>query len=1057
MLTLAAVVFGWVSFGKLPIELLPDISYPSLTIQTELPDAAPEEVEQLVTDRIEERVAVVGGMKRYHSVSRAGSSEITLEFGWNVDMTAAALDVREKLDLVELPDQARLPIVFRFDPSLDPILRLALTGDLPVADLRRLAEDVVKQRLEVLDGVAAAKVVGGAEEEVRVLLNEARITQLGLTISEVARRLSEENVNTSGGELRDAETAYLLRTVKEFGSLQDIEETILVRQAGREVRVKDVGRVVLGFRDEEIRVRVDGVPAIELHIYKEGDANAVEVARGVRAALAKFQLDRRLSGVTPVVLFDQARYIEESVDNVQSTALLGGILAALILFFFLRDLLSTLVIAISIPISVAVTFFLMQLSGVTLNVMSLGGLALGIGMLVDNSVVVLESIRRRREQMAGSTAQSSTKGSTPSSKEDSVESEGASAEARAETVDCVVEGSREVIGGVIASTLTTVSVFLPLVFVEGVAGQLFGDQALVVTFSLLASLVVSITVIPSLLGNRWGEPDHIFSRASRALQVPLTPLLALFERGVKGATALYSRLLKASLRAVWAAPAIALVLFVTITPQVRNLGTELVPDLFQGQFYFDVELAEGTPIDVTDDRVQLLESALREEVRARGLPVDRIFVSVGGTPVLGDVQAGDQQEHVARVNVSLEPGTSSETEAEVVVALEDAMRSVPNVHPHLGRPSLFTFRDPIEVEVYADELPVLRESALAFAERMRGIPGIWDVDSGVSERSPEFHVSLDPIRLADRKLSQGEVAAELASKALGSVSTQYAAGPKPIDIRVLADGIRRGKREDFSRLSVRPGMDPDNADAPPLLLAALGNLVEGLGPVEVRHLNGERAAQITARVQGRDLGSVSADVEELLTSRLLPPNASAKLSGQNEEMAESLGSLLFALALAIFLVYLVLASSFESLRLPFVIILTVPLGLIGAVVALWIAGSAVGVLAMIGLIMLSGIVVNNGIIFIARIQQHAEAGLSGREAAARAGVERLRPILITTSTTVLGLLPLAVGWGAGAELRQPLAITVIGGLVGATILALFVVPSGYLLLSSRSRGSEDSA
>ncbi|MCA8960442.1 MAG: efflux RND transporter permease subunit, partial [Planctomycetes bacterium] len=453
MLTIAAVVFGVVSFTKLPIELLPDISYPSLTIQTELPDAAPEEVEQLIADRIEPVVGVVSGLQRYHSVSRAGVSEITLEFTWNTDMTVAALDVREKLDLVDLPDGARTPVVFRFDPSLDPVIRLALRGEVPTRDLRRLAEGFVKQRLETVTGVAAAKVVGGADEEVRIELDEGRITALGMTIDEVAARIAAENINRSGGELRDAETAYILRTVNEYGSLEDIEATI-IRDApeGGEVRLRDIGRARLGYRDEEVRVRVRGVPAVELHIYKEGDANSVAVARAVRERIGEASRDRRMQGVEAEILFDQARYIEESVQNVQSTALLGALLAAIVLFLFLRDLLSTLIIALSIPISVTVTFLCMRAADVSINVMSLGGLALGIGMLVDNSVVVLEAVHRRRD--LGTSYR-----------------------------DAVLVGTGEVFGGVVASTLTTVSVFLPLIFVEGVAGQVFRDQALVVTFS----------------------------------------------------------------------------------------------------------------------------------------------------------------------------------------------------------------------------------------------------------------------------------------------------------------------------------------------------------------------------------------------------------------------------------------------------------------------------------------------------------------------------------------------------------------------------------------------
>lgn len=1015
MVTLAGVVFGVLGFTKLPIELLPDINYPSLTVQTELPDAAPEEVEQLVTWPIEQVVGVVGGLERYHSESRPGVSEVTLEFSWNTDMDAASLDVREKLDLVDLPDDALSPVVYRFDPSLDPMMRLALTGPIPVRDLRKLAENVVRKQLETVSGVAAAKEVGGAEEEVIVEVDEHKLDALGLTIEDVARRIGEENVNRSGGELRSADTAYLVRTVRQFETVAAIEETILRESPdGGRVRLADVGSARIGQQDREVRVRVAGVTGVEIHVYKEGDANAVQVARAVRERLAAFRQDRRLAGTNLEILFDQARYIEESVANVQGTALVGAVLAALVLLMFLREILSTTIIALSIPVSVAVTFLLMHVSGISLNVMSLGGLALGIGMLVDNSVVVLEAVARRREE------------GHP---------------------DPVVTGTAEVVGGIVASTLTTICVFLPLVFVEGVAGELFYDQAMTVTFALVASLFVALTVIPTVLVNTPMSPGGRVGVALRWLVVPLSPAIWFVQTSLAFLTALYQRGLALVVRAPWFAPALAALLFLAVVPRAGELGTELVPRLTQGEFFYDLELPEGTPLDTTDARVQEMEEAVA--AAAGRFPIVRSFASIGGTPVLGDVRAGDRRDHIARLHVELERGTPREVEDELTRSLDAAFARIPECPVRLGRPSLFSLREPIEVEVFATRLDDLEAAADRVRERLAAIPGLLDVTSSVAESSPEVHVSLDPVRLAAAGLSQGQVADTLAAKGLGQVPTQYTRSEKPIDVRVQVEGARRETVRDIERRSVRL-IDRGR----PVVLSSVGRIEEGAGPVSIYHVGGERAASITARLGGRDLGSASRAVEdalhELEQTSALGSRATAQMSGQNVEMRESFVSLALALGLAVFLVYLVLASTFESLRLPFVIVLTVPLGFIGAVFSLWLGGFPLGIFAMIGVILLCGIVVNNGIIFVARIQQQAASSSSMAEAVTLAGRERLRPILITSLTTILGLLPLALGLGAGAELRQPLAVTVVGGLLVGTVLTLLVVPSGYLLLAGRT-------
>ncbi len=1026
MVTLAAVVFGVVSFSKLPLELLPDISYPTLTVQTELPDAAPQEVEQLVTRPVEQVVGVVQGLRRYHSTSRAGVSEVTLEFGWDTDMSRASLDVREKLDLVDLPDDARSPVVYRFDPSLDPMLRISLEGAFETKELRRLAETIVKQRLETLNGVAAARVVGGAEEEVRVTLDDERLGALGLSFDQVTRRIGEENVNRSGGELRDQDTAYRLRTVSEFESLEQIADTIVRYSDGGVVRVRDIGDVYSATDEREVRVRVSGRPAVQLHVYKEGDANAVQVARGVRSRLAALSSERSLSGAELTILFDQASYIEEAVENVQSSALLGALLAALVLYFFLRDWLSTMVIALSIPISVSVTFLLMRIFDISLNVMSLGGLALGVGMLVDNSVVVLESISRLREK--GWPAWES-----------------------------VITGTRQVMGGVISSTLTTISVFLPLVFVEGMAGQVFRDQALTVTFSLVASLFVSITLIPAVMAHRAQPiPAAGFRKVARAallgvgraLHWVLLPMTWLFQRALVSIASAYDRVLRSALAAPWAAPLAAALLFLAVVPRAADLGTELIPDLFQGEFHYDLELAEGTPLEATDAKVQEIEAVLERVRAAESLRVDMWYATIGSAPVLGEVRSGERRDHVARVHIRMEPRAGTAEEERAIAAIDRSLAAIPDCPIRLGHPTLFTFRAPIEVEVYDEDLDRLSESALEIAERLHHIPGLVDIEDGVPERSPEIHVVLDPVKLANFDLSQGEIARVLAAKGLGEIPTQFRHAVKPIDIRVEVRGARKGSMEDAARLNVTAGSE---GSSPPLQLASLGSLREGLGPVEIRHVGGERAVLVTARTSGVDLGGASIEVDRTVRAAMLSPTSSARLSGQNEEMRASLRSLGFALALAIFLVTMVLASTFESLTLPFVVILTVPLGLIGAVASLWILGWPVGVLSLIGGILLCGIVVNNGIIFVARIQQLSERGHGPTEAARLAGLERLRPILITSATTILGLLPLALGVGAGAELRRPLAVTVVGGMIVATALTLMVVPCGYRLIARERR------
>jgi HAE1 family hydrophobic/amphiphilic exporter-1 len=1060
MAALAAVVFGLVSLGRLDVGLLPDIRYPTLTVQTELPGSAPVDVENLVTRPLEEAVGVVPGLRQVHSISQTGLSRITLEFDWGTPMDYAGLDVREKLDLVRLPDDASLPVLLKYDPSLDPVLRIGLWGDLPLQRVRTVAEDVLKTEIEAIAGVAAARVSGGLEEEVQVLVDEGRLAALGLDIATVEQALARQNVNASGGRLRDRGAEYTVRTLRRFENLDDLRDVTIGAVGGRPVALREVADVVRGHRERTETTHVDGRESVEVAVFKEGDANTVETARLVRQALERLQ-QRLPDGLHQDVLFDQSVYISRSVDEVRSNALVGGLLAVLVLFVFLRDLRSTVVIGLAIPLSIVATFILMLTRGVSLNVMSLGGLALGVGMLVDNSIVVLEAIQRRREEAGGRVA---------------------------DPRQVAAAGAAEVAGAVTASTLTTVAVFVPIVFVVvGVAGQVFRDQALTVTFSLFVSLLVSLTFTPTAVAlgarprdgapmswrARWRPSDHS-RRMPRRVLAEVGHFLALglpllLVGGVRGLGRLlawlltsalrpltsgharlwprlatgYDRLLAGALGARFAVLALVAVVAAGAVALLPGLGAELVPPLAQGTLTLQVELPEGTPLDRTDRVCADLER------RLAALPdVARVAAEVGLSRE-GGGGGTRQKENRAEIHLQLAAG-DKETERRVLAAARGMTEGAPVQRLEVRRPALLNLSAPVEVDVYGHDLAALQRGADAVAEALGRVDGLDDVRQAMVPGSPEIRIQLDRDKLGMLGLDQGEVSRTIRAKVGGVVPGRLRDGERHLDIRV------RGRADERSSLAAVQDLVVAERDGITVPLLAVADLTEERGPAEIHRLGGRRAALVTADLTGRDLGSVSLDIEQRLRGLTLPAGVTATLGGQNREMSRSFRSLQLAVLLAVFLVYLVMASQFESVVYPLIIMVTVPVALAGAVYGLAVTGRPLSVFAVIGAIMLAGIVVNNGIVLVDRMNQLRRRGLGVRDAALQGGRERLRPILMTTATTVLGLLPMALGLGEGAELRAPLAVTVIGGLLLATGLTLVAVPVLYTLLSGVLR-SEDAA
>ncbi len=1046
MFTIAIALFGFVSLSRLNVNLLPDIAYPTITIRTELTGAAPLEVENLLTKPIEEAVGVIRNVRLVRSVSRSGQSDVTLEFAWGTDMDIAGVDVREKIDIVELPLEANRPLLLRFDPSSEPILRLGLlqkegaatagtvANEAALKSLRRLAEDRIKNDLEAEEGTAAVKVSGGLEDEVEIRVDQQRLSQLGLTIGQVAERIRAENVNLSGGRLEEGSQRFLVRTINEFQTVEAFADAIVASVGGRPVYLRDVATVTRGYKEREAITRVNGRESVELAVYKEGDANTVQVAKrlGRRLEQVRATLPENLELVE---IYDQSEFIAAAIDEVTSAAISGGLLAIIVLYGFLGDFRATGVVALSIPISVIGTFLLMYANDVSLNIMSLGGIALAIGMLVDNAIVVLDNIVRKKE--AGNA-----------------------------DLDAAKSGTSEVAGAVTASTLTTIAVFFPMVFISGIAGQLFRDQALTVTFALVFSLVVALTLIPMLaaLGSR--------SRFAKTAEEPAAPRapnrftrgIAFLVRGVgvvfallrrvlwlllwvpswlcrrfEGAVAKrYRPLLEWSLANRLTVVVAAALMFAVSMLLVPRLGTELIPQLSQGEFSVDLRLPPGSPLIETDRLVQAAQRA------TESIDTIEITYSVSGTGNRLDANPIEAGENTGTLNVRLAAGAGRAEEEAVMAALREVLSRLPGVQYEFKRPALMSFSSPLQVEISGYDLNALAAANQRIVDALSASDRFTDIKTTVEQGNPEIQIVFDQERAANLGLSVRDIADRVVANVRGELATRYTWRDRKIDVLVRSVDTQDASIEEIRQLIVNPAAER------PVTLEAVASVGVARGPSEIRRIAQERVALVSANIAYGDLGSAATEARSIIAATPLPGGVAAMVSGQDEEMQASFRSMQFALVMAIFLVYLVMASQFESLIHPFVILFTIPLALVGAVLALFLTGTTVNVVAFIGVIMLAGIVVNNAIVLIDKINQLRAEGVEKTQAIIEAGQARLRPILMTTLTTVLGLLPMAIGLGEGAEVRTPMAITVIGGLSVSTLLTLVVIPVVYSLLDRKA-------
>jgi HAE1 family hydrophobic/amphiphilic exporter-1 len=1039
MFMVAIVLFGMVSLSRLKLNLLPDISYPTLTVRTELTGAAPAEVENLVTKPIEEAVGVVRNVRVVRSVSRSGQSDVTIEFLWGTEMDVAGIDVREKLDILTLPLEASRPMLLRFDPSSEPIIRLGLlfkdeddeaSSEARLKTLRRLAEDRIKSDLEAQEGTAAVKVSGGLEDEIQIRVDQQKLSQLRLSIDQVAERIRAENVNLSGGRLEEGDQRFLVRTLNEFQSVDEFRDAIIGYVGGTPVYLRDVATVERGYKEREAITRVGGRESVELAVYKEGDANTVQVAGRVERRLGALRKDLDDDGIELVKIYDQSTFISSAVNDVRTAAILGGLIAILVLYGFLRDARATTIVGIAIPVSVIGTFLLMYLNEISLNIMSLGGIALAVGMLVDNSIVVLENIVRKREQGEG-------------------------------IVEAARSGTTEVGSAVVAATLTTIAVFFPMVFIKGVAGQLFQDQALTVTFALLFSLIVALTLIPMLasLGARSRYDDgvdekpagwftrlvafvvrvvgFVFLAVRKLFWLLLWVPTWLLQRLYGGAAVVYPGLLRWSLRHRGAVVVTAVLIFVGTMALIPRLGTELIPQFSQGEFDVDLRLAPGATLAETDRAIQAAQEA------ATTIDAVQQNYSVAGTGNRLDANPVDAGDNTGTLSIQMAAGASRAAENQAMTAMREQLALLPGVQYEFSRPALLSFASPLQIEVAGFDLDALALVSNAIVEQMAASDRFSDIRTTVERGNPEIQIVFDQERAAKLGLAVRDIANRVVANVRGELATRYTWRDKKIDVLVRSVDTRASSVDEIRRLIVNPTSDR------PVTLDAVADVMVSQGPAEIRRVAQERVAIISANIAYGDLGAAAEEAGAILARTPLPDNVTAIVSGQSEEMQESFNSMVSALILAVFLVYLVMASQFESLIHPFVILFTIPLALVGAVLALFITGTTVNIVALIGVIMLAGIVVNNAIVLVDLINQLRSQGAGRFDAIVEAGTARLRPILMTSLTTALGLLPMAMGFGEGSEVRTPMAITVIGGLVVSTLLTLVVIPVVYSLMDRK--------
>lgn len=1004
MLSFVLMLLGTISLSRLPVDLLPDVSYPSITVRVGYTGVGPLEMEELVTRPLEQAVSAVAGLDQINSTSSEGQSVVRLNFTWGTDLNEAADDVRTRIDRVRgrLPEDAEPPTIFKFDSTSFPIVGIGVEGDYDPVTLREVANNDLSPRLERVPGVASVSVDGGLRRQIHVDLSREKITALNLPVDRVIQVLRTENQNIPLGEISEADRTFLLRSPGQFTRVADVENLVVLTKDGVPVYLRDIAQVSDSTEDRRSFTRINGKPGIRMRVTKQSGTNTVQVAEGVREELER--INREVPGIRLTLLDDQSVFINRSISSVQEHALIGSLLVILVIFFFLRDLRSTLIICTSIPISVIGTFALLYFGGYTLNTLTFGGLALGIGMIVDAAIVVLENTYRHLEMGK-------------------------------DRMQAAIEGSEEVWSAILASTLTHIAVFVPMLFLTGVSSIMFGQLAAVVSFSLAMSLFVAVTIVPVLCSRLLQLAPPADSRRGVSGWLYQTG-----ERFLDGVDRFYSRVLEAALHHRPTVFATGIGLFLVAVLLLPRVGFEFQPSTDEGEVAVDIELAVGSRVELTEAVILRLEDAVRQQV-----PEATMLITQGGGGGMGGW--GSASSHRGSINVRLVPRTERErTNEQIAMVLRRELAGLPGVivRARASGGQMGMMRgmggggdSRMSVEIRGHDLDVSRRLAQDVKTLLDSTPGIADSRLGREEGRPELAVRVDRDKAALLGLTVTGVANTIRTNVAGNQAAFFreAGNEYPIVVRLREEDRRQVASVGDVLLSTPGGR----------VLPAKNLMVveRETGPVQIERKNQERIQRVNAETEVTLSEAVSA-VQARLSEVNVPRDFAVGFGNEVEEQARSFRELQLVLFLAVVLVYTVMASQYESLRDPFIIMFSIPLAAIGVVGALLLTSTPFSMQAYIGVIMLAGIVVSNAILLVDYANTlRRRDGLPTRTAILQAGRHRLRPILMTSICTALGLVPMALGIGEGAELQAPLARVVIGGLLTSTLITLVFVPALY--------------
>ncbi|OWZ83001.1 efflux RND transporter permease subunit [Natranaerobius trueperi] len=998
MIITAVLLIGFISVSETPIDLYPDIDLPALMIRTEYEGAGPEKVENMVTNHLEEALATVEGIDTIMSTSRPGESEIIARFDWGTDMDFASLEAREMVDMVmeQLPDDVGNPVVMQLDPDMLPVVQAGIYGDLNDQEMTEMAEDMIQSQIEGIEGVALVDVSGGVEREIQIKVDPYKLSSYGISIEDLGELIYASNVDMSGGDVLDGGREYLIEVEGELDSVEELEDLIIGEDGKTPVRLGEVAEVNDVLEQQEPITRLNEESTVSLGVRKESEANTVQVANEVKEEFD--QLEEELPGnIKFDIAMDQSEFIERSISNLINMGLSGAVIAMFMLWLFLGNLRSTIIIGIAIPVSIIGTFNLLYFRDYTLNFITLGGLALGIGMMVDSAIVVLENIFRKREE-----------GYTP--------------------VDSAVLGSKEVTGAIIAATITSVSAFLPIVFVEGISSILFAPLAWTVTFALVASLIVAAGVIPLMTVKFIGPDVDVTERTSK---IPKK-----FDVFIEFITSQYEKIIKWGLSNRKIIGMIFIAVLLSTVFIVPLVGFEFLPPMDTGEITVNIETPVGSPTSYTDEVVRDFEEMLTD------IPeVETVFSNIGDGGVLAD-----SGSNIGRIDVLLEDEGDREREVfDVAEEIRKGHPQVPGVSVTVVEQDLsggaVGLDDDIQISIRGDDTKVLEDLTSELADIVDEVPGTREVSTSFDDLAPQLSAKMNRDQAFTYGLTPYHVGSFLNIALDGQLVSLYEEDGEEYDIQLMMEHPRGWDLTTLESLLIQT---PKEELVP---LHEITDLEIGEAPRDIKRENQVRAGTISGQVADRDLGSVMNDIQDELEDKDLPSGYFIEYRGIYRDMMEAFDELTMALVLAVVLVYMVMAAQFESLLYPFIIMFTLPQTMIGVVLALLISGRTFSIVAFIGVIMLAGIVVNNGIVMVDYINLlYRERNYSRYDAVLEAGKKRLRPILMTTSTTILGMLPLALGIGEGAETSAPMATVTVGGLAVSTLLTLIVIPVIYTIL-----------